>query len=312
MNPDVERAVLSCQRLPSLPAVALEILQLCRSPDVDLRKLVAALGKDPALAARVLRAANTAAVARGQVSTLQKAVMLLGSNTVLSLCLSFSLLKSRRSDQEGGFDHKLFWQRALYSAIGARAAAERDDGDGEEAFLGGLLQDLGMLALAAAIPSTYGPIARAARGNHGRLADLEAEKLGVTHAEVGALLGRRWNLPDRLEEAVLRSHALPERPPPQRALAEWVQLSGEIADVWVQENPASSIAAALEAARALGLDRDSVSILLARMGRLAIDVASDFDVQLGGDGEIERVLDQANEALARLCPGAEPAAAVAS
>jgi len=311
LNADVERAVLSCPRLPSLPAVALEILQLCRSPDVDFRRLVAALGKDPAIAARVLRAANTAAVARGQVSTLQKAVMLLGSNTVLSLCLSFSLLKNRRGDQEGGFDHKAFWQRALYSAIGARALAEREGGDGEEAFLGGLLQDLGMLALAAALPA-YGPIARAARGNHGRLTDLETEKLGATHAEVGALLGRRWCLPERLQDAVLRSHALPATPPERRGLAEWVQLSGEIADVWVAPSPGNAIAAALDAARALGLDRDVFSSLLARMGVLALDVASDFDVQMGGDEEVQRVLDQANRALARLCPGADAAALAAS
>ena len=70
MNAELERRILACPTLPTLPAVVLQIMRLCHSEEVDLWKIADALRSDPALTARVLRAANSASVAaRGKVGT---------------------------------------------------------------------------------------------------------------------------------------------------------------------------------------------------------------------------------------------------
>jgi HD-like signal output (HDOD) protein len=163
MDPELERRILACPTLPSLPAVALELLRLCRDEETNLRRVAEAISRDPALSARVLRAANSASLAaRGKVSTLTRAVPLLGSNATLALALSFSLVRGRRRDDRSGFDHRIFWRRAVFSALAGRVLAESGvrSADPEEAFLAALLQDLGVLALAEVFPAEYGPMCK--------------------------------------------------------------------------------------------------------------------------------------------------------
>lgn len=311
MDPTIEKRILACPNLPSLPAAALELLQVCRGDAVDLQRVAELLSHDPALAARTLRAANSALTGWGEVKQLTRAVTLLGSKTVVSLALSFSLVRGRRRGSgTGGFDHEDFWRRALYSAIGARALAERWRVDPEEAFLGGLLQDLGVLALAEVFRHDYGDAWAASGGQHARLGAAERARWGTTHVEVGHLLARGWRLPQGLQDATLHSHALPPAPAPRPlGLTECVYLSGLVADVWLHPHPADAIQTALEAARGeLAMSRDSFSLVLARVGTLVPEVEADLDVTLATEERVEDVLGQARGVLAAkgLAPAAAP------
>ncbi|HEY7723739.1 MAG TPA: HDOD domain-containing protein [Anaeromyxobacteraceae bacterium] len=306
MDRQLEQRILSCPGLPTLPAVALELLRLCRSDDVDLRSVAQCLSRDPTIAARVLRVANSAAVARGHVATLTRAVPLLGSNTVLAVALSFSLVRGRRRDRSGGFDHATFWRRAVYSAVGSRALADQDGVDREEAFLAGLLQDLGVLALAEVFRADYGDAWLQARGDHDRLAELERERFGAAHPEVTDLLARTWNLPEPLRETALASHTLPPRPDPDGRrgrfrLVDCTYLSGKLADVWIRPDPATAVACALDVARAhLHMARDALASALARMAGTIPEIAADFEIDLAGEAEAQVALDQAREVLVRV------------
>jgi HD-like signal output (HDOD) protein len=307
----LEQRILSCPGLPTLPAVALELLRLCRSEDVDLRSVAGCVSRDPAIAARVLRVANSAAVARGHVATLTRAVPLLGSNTVLAIALSFSLVRGRRRELAAGFDHVAFWRRAVYSAVGSRALADQDGVDREEAFLAGLLQDLGVLALAEAFRTDYGDTWLRSRGDHDRLAELERERFGAAHPEVTELLARQWNLPEALRETALGSHVLPPRSdlprPPEDGrrgrfrLVDCAYLSGRLADVWIRPDPATAVSFALDVARQhLHMTRDGLASALARMAGAIPDIAADFEIDLASEAEIQVALDQAREVLVRV------------
>jgi len=307
MDPRLEQRILGCGSLPSLPAAALELLRQAQHPEVDLAAMAETISRDPALAARVLRLANSAALGFGDVSSLPRAVVLLGVNAALSVALSFSLARSRRRDDADGFDRRAYWQRAFYSALAAQAVAERRRLDPQEAFLGGLLQDIGMLALAEALAHLYPAIARRSRGNHLRLAELERAALGSCHAEVSLLLAHHWGLPGPLREALGASHRGPGQGRRPAALADVVQLSGLLADVWLADRPVDVLAAAVDAAREMGLDRDEVAALLARMGKLVPETSADFDVRLAGQAEIDALLAAARAALtAHGTAGAEP------
>jgi len=310
LSAELERRILSCPRLPSLPAVALEVLRLCHGEEIDLWKIADALSSDPSLAARVLRTANSASMAvRGKVGTLTRAVPILGSNAVIAIALSFSLVRGRRRD-DTGFDRSAFWRRAVFAALASRTLAEGAEGavDPEEAFLAALLQDLGMLALAEVFPAQYGAICVRAAGDHEALAQLERDVFEADHAAVGALLVTTWRLPGSLQHAVAASHAAPpaEAAPAEAALLRCVELSGHLADVWVAPGE-SALRPAVEAARArLGFSEVDLEAVLGRMALLIPETAGDFDIDLGGPARVEAVLAEARRMPAAL--GITPAA----
>lgn len=317
--PELERRLLASPRLPSLPAVALEVLRLCHADEIDLWKIADALSSDPALAARVLRAANSASLAaRGKVGTLARAVPLLGSNAVVALALSFALVRGRRRD-DGAFDRPAFWRRAVFSALASRTLAEAAEGgvDPEEAFLAALLQDIGMLALAEVFPREYGELCSRAGGEHEALARLERELWQADHAWVSALLARAWRLPSLLQRAVGGSHLPPDpmAPPSEARFLRCVALSGLLGDIWTA--PAEGgLRPALETARAqLGLGDAELEGVLARMALAIPETAGDFDIDLGGPAQVDAVLAEARRlpAALGLAPAApEPGARVES
>jgi HD-like signal output (HDOD) protein len=307
MDLELERRLLTCPTLPSLPAVAIEVLRLCHEEEVDLWRVAEALSRDPALVARVLRAANSVSIAaRGKVSTLTRAVPLLGTNTTLALALSFSFVQGRRHGERDGFDHGAFWQRAVFSALAGRTLAEAGTPavDPEEVFLASLLQDVGMLAFAEVFRGEYGNLWQHAGGDHDRLAALERASWGADHAEASALLARAWHLPPRFQVSARGSHgghlAAPADPRERRFFA-CVALSGRLADVWVAPGGAGGIRAALDAARAaLGMGAEAVEAVVSRMALAVPEAAADFDIDLGAADHFEQVRSEARRLPASL------------
>ena len=107
----------SCQTLPSVPAVAIDIIQLSKQEDIGISQVAAVLARDPAIVAKVLRAANSAFyVVRSEVTTLERAISIMGTNAALSLSLSFSLVGSLRKPHRAGFDYVSYWRRSVIAA----------------------------------------------------------------------------------------------------------------------------------------------------------------------------------------------------
>ena len=130
----LQRRLEACRTLPTVPAVALQILNLCQDEEVGIGKISRVLAGDPALCAEVLKFANSASYgARCQVTTLERAVTLLGINATLSLSLSFSFVRGLRKHDKTGFDHNSFWRRSAVTGEAARVigtwarAASRDE-----------------------------------------------------------------------------------------------------------------------------------------------------------------------------------------
>jgi diguanylate cyclase (GGDEF)-like protein len=292
-------ALRAAKALPSLPAVAVELLQLCQDPEVELGKIGARLEQDPALAARLLKVANSAFYSGGaEVKTVRLAVNRLGVSSVMTLALSFSLVAAAKGQK--GFDQQGFFRRALLSGIAGRCLARRCDLDPEELFLAALFQDLGMLAMNAALPG-YKDLAAACAGDHARLERREEEVFGVSHPEVGAWLAGEWRLPGYVALAAAASHD-PRKAPapvagPAQALAGSVALSGLIADVWCGQNPVqASRDAGAQAVELLGLDGNEFWELLSEVGEGFSSVSALFEVQIDDEAQRE-VLDKAKETL---------------
>jgi HD-like signal output (HDOD) protein len=190
-------------QLYSLPAVAAEVLRLTAEPKVDARALKECIERDPALTTRILRVVNSSLFgASRQVTDLNQALSLLGNRPLKMLVLGFSLPKELFHGVEADVLSR-YWRRTLIKAVAARELAEKiwksaDD----EAFIAGLVQDIGVLALVQQIGDSYLKFLDHAQTHGGNILDRELETLGFDHLVLSSRLLSHWGLPASLCAAI--------------------------------------------------------------------------------------------------------------
>ena len=312
MNPQLVNRIQQCQNLPSLPAVAVQVLDLAQKPDVDIAQIARLISKDPALSSKILRTVNSSFYGHSQnISTISHALVILGLQSVRTLVLSFSLVPSLTKDRPKGFSHLDYWKRSIYAATAARTIAARlQVVQQEEAFLAALLMDIGMLVLDRTLGEEYGKICERS-ATHARLAQAETEALGMNHAEVGGMLSAQWKLPPSLAQPIACHNAPEQVPDPAlRKLADVVALAGTCADVFVEESAAQTIAFVRDALSIRhGISETDCNAMLDEIGRSTRDVASLFEVPFHAGPSFDEILKKANETLVEITLRAQQQAA---
>lgn len=197
--------------LPSFPALYLEILREIEAPNCSIENVADLVSKDPAIAAKILRVANSAAVGLGErVTNLTDAVQQLGLTTVRSLVLSAQVYGNFAPGRLKDFSADQLWNHLMKCADLARTIMRRDRAevaDAEDAFTAGMLHDMGKLMLADGMPAEFAQsMELAAREN---LSQVEAERavMGADHAGLAAYLFGLWGLPASIVEAVAFHHS---------------------------------------------------------------------------------------------------------
>lgn len=193
-----DEALQRIGELPPLPAAAYKALELIRNPRSDASALARVLSMDQALAGLVLRWANSAFFGlRHPVTTVQHAIVYLGNGTVQNLVIAASVASLFNRPVPGyGLERGSLWKHAVGMATAARlAAAKLGRATTEEAYNAALLADIGKLAYELLLRDV-----ELARPEWAQLPfdQLETECFGLNHADLGAEMARRWNLPDPL------------------------------------------------------------------------------------------------------------------
>jgi putative nucleotidyltransferase with HDIG domain len=193
--------------LPTLPHVATKVMELLSADDSNAGDLERMISRDQAITARVLKLANSALFGRrGMISTLTRAIVLLGFKTVQSLVIAASTETLYRTTS-ARFKDKLLWEHAVAAALAAGfVARECRYASFEEAFTAGLLHDIGKVVLDQNLPEPYQEVVELVYNDEVTFLEAEHKILGFDHAEVGALVVKKWNLPAPLEEAVRLHH----------------------------------------------------------------------------------------------------------
>lgn len=197
-------AIGALHPLPSPRGVALELLRQSADPNASTASVARVAQADPALAGRLIHAANVRA--RGtapQLGSIAAAVLRLGFSATRQIALGFSLVKDYRRGQCASFDYQTFWTGSLLRGLAARAIAARlGTGDPQEALACGLLAEVGRLALATARPKAYDELLRAHGPCGARLRSAERESFAIDHGELGVAMLEEWSVPAGLVSAV--------------------------------------------------------------------------------------------------------------
>lgn len=197
----------AANHLPSPSGTALEIIKLLQDEDANVRQLARLVQSDPALSARVLRFANSAALgARRPIANIQDAVAMIGMKAVRNFALGLSLVGDNSQGPCRNFDYATFWAKSLLLAVTIAAVTARErTAMPEEVFSLGLLADIGRLALATAWPDEYSECL--AEEDERRLLVLEHKQFAVDHDTLTLLLLDDWGMPTVFIDALKLSHS---------------------------------------------------------------------------------------------------------
>jgi HD-like signal output (HDOD) protein len=242
--------------LPSPPGVVMRILKLSQLEAQSADEISATIMTDSALTGRLLKLANSAAAAGAHpVTTVPDATVRLGVRAVMNVALGLSLVSSNRTGRCAAFDYDGYWSAALARAVAAKTVAERMRGvEPAEAYVMGLLCDIGRLALASVHPIEYAELlsSQASRVEFG-LARLEQERFAIDHTEVAALMIQDWGLPQSSARAIhIFEHAdapLPAESLEAAAMARILYCASTITNACLGEPDPTTVAPEIVVAR---------------------------------------------------------------
>lgn len=229
----VEARLASLDGLPVLPAIASALSQVIADECSSAEDIARVLEHDPSITAQVLRTANSAfyGTAHGAITSMPQAVARLGFREIERLSTTFAMMRTF-----AGFgpemDHRQFWKHSVTAGITTRlvrihSAHSRDISE-DDAYISGLLHDIGALVLDQFFPEAVDAVSARLEAEGITRAEAELLELGLDHGEIGGMLLQRWNLPECVAQAVAWHHQ-PGRAPEQYAfLASTVHLADGI------------------------------------------------------------------------------------
>lgn len=210
---NIRKQVESIQSLPPMPDTARQLLAISNSPNSTVQQINQAITQDPALAALIIRYANSALFGmKGEIKDLNDAIFrVLGFDGTLYLALGIALGRRFKLAERGELSRINFWQRSMYTATLAQKLAmiipKRHRPQPGLAYLAGLLHDIGYLILAEKFENTYQWLNTFATTNSAvPVSTLEQLFLGIHHSELGGILLEAWDLPNEVVMAIRHHH----------------------------------------------------------------------------------------------------------
>jgi signal transduction histidine kinase/HD-like signal output (HDOD) protein len=197
--------IKTSKNLPTLPHILLKLIDACNNPGTAIQEISKIIDKDSSLSARVMKMVNSSYFGLPvRVTGVEQALLLLGTEAVKNIAVSAAVSQVFGATKgDDVFNLKMFWYHGLLCATMAELIAKKTSyGCPDEAFLSGLLHDMGKLVLWVNFPKDYTEILRSSEDDNA-LTQTEQHRLGATHSEVGAWMIGRWHLQSFMADAVL-------------------------------------------------------------------------------------------------------------
>jgi HD-like signal output (HDOD) protein len=197
--------------MPGLSTTVVKVLETCNNPKASANDLQRVISLDPVLTGRVLKLINSAYYSVGRpISSLTRAIIMLGLNTVKNLALSFAVIEALTLKNTASyFAVDEFWRHSLCVGVVAKHLAGIIGipvADRETYFVAGLLHDLGKFPLMMTITDNYERVCQAAQNGQEALFRYEAGALGFDHGTIGRMVGEKWKLGPLLIDSLSHHH----------------------------------------------------------------------------------------------------------
>lgn len=221
-------------RMPSLSTTVVKVLETCNEPRASANDLKRVISLDPVLTGRVLKLINSAYFALGKpITSLTRAIIMLGVNTVKNLALSFAIMKNMKgSGSFHAFTTNEFWMHCLGVGVVAKSLAAAKGlfpTEQEEYFVAGLLHDLGKLPLNKQFSEEYFQVCQSASKQSEPFYLSEDRRLGMDHCTVGAMIAKKWRLGESLVETLANHHHPDDCTENSQELVSTISLANQIA-----------------------------------------------------------------------------------
>jgi HD-like signal output (HDOD) protein len=267
-SPKAARIVEMTGELPAMPHIAAQLFERLWDEHSTPREIYQLIIKDQALAARVLKVANSPYYgASRSISTLQDAVMFLGFDSIRSLIMT-AVLKGMFANV--GHPEKLLWEHALGCGLTSRKiAVEIGFQREEEAYLIGLMHDVGKAVLFFRSPAVMREIMQEVYDEGADFFEVEQRRLGFTHADVGGIIADKWRFTVDIEEAITNHHQ-PDQARSAPELTQIVNLANSIChklSVGPTQKPALDLNCS-ESSKALGLELSAIEKIIAAVSEV--------------------------------------------
>ena len=205
---DAERIVTNVLKVAALPAVAIKFSEAIKDPLTSNQDLENIVSEDSALAAKVLMISNSALFNfPSKIDTISKAITIVGHKQLSEIILSCSIVAMFKDIPQDVIDMDMFWRHSIAVATSARIlAASRREQNIERFFTAGLLHDIGKLIIFVEAPKyALEVMAQCAKTNE-LMHKVEKSILGFDHAKLGAMLLKKWKLPEEIVSSVYYHH----------------------------------------------------------------------------------------------------------
>lgn len=319
----IELILQQIDALPTLSTVATRVLSLSGSSEAEIGEIVRLIESDPALTVRLLSLCRRAERGLGaRITTVDRAVVMLGLDAVRSAMLSVEVCGLVQAMMDEGepaapaqaeaprFDRRELWRHSVAVACASELIAQAHGGkaaglEPSEAFVCGLLHDLGKLALDRVLPKTYARVVALCEQKQCNIAELEHAVIGLDHHTAGKRLAENWGLPHVLQDVMWLHGQPPANLPelPHRGLIGLVT----VADALVRRlhlgwsGNYKATAGPDELCRGAGLDPGRVDQVQAELLERVRQRAADLGLEEEEDREVLlRAINEANRRLGQL------------
>lgn len=202
-----EMVLANIYNLPAMSNIMMEVSKLLDDPSTNTNLLSKMIGKDQGLATKILSIANSPLYGLPRkVSTIDFAILIIGYLDIKNIVIALSMIESFKNKTDKNLNQNEFWLHSVISGNASkRIASDLGFKIGGEAFVAGLLHDLGIPVIHKYFHTAFDNIVKKGEGCQSML-NAEFDELGLTHQEIGHFLAKKWNLPDELGEAILFHH----------------------------------------------------------------------------------------------------------
>lgn len=218
--------------MPSLSTTLGKVMEICSRTDASPNELNRVISLDPVLTGQVLKLINSAYYSlMNKVTSLTRAITMLGMNTVKNMALSTAIIRSVTGTKKSQvLPTKKFWAHSIATGVCAKLLAKANGVpvmECEEFFVAGLLHDLGKMPFG----DEYIAALHAAIGGQRPLIDVEQELLGIDHQEVGRLIAEKWKLNEAMTSSICFHHDVAAAPEEQRVRVAYVALANMYSNI---------------------------------------------------------------------------------